>query len=327
MFTKNSRLDQIDMNHKIHIRVPGTSANLGPGFDLLGMALKIYNHFYFTIDPHANYTTLRIDNTPLPFAGKEDLLLCGYEKYFELFLPKIKLIPYNVKMDLNLPFKGGLGSSASALTAGFALGNFLHKKHFSKKMPIPGIDRILYELAMMEGHPDNTTPAMIGGFVFSYFHNGKLIFFKDKFPTAVSLFLFIPQIEVSTNDSRKKLPDKYPVSDIIYNMSRIATWHHFIKTKDFSHLQRAVEDKIHTPYRIKPIPLLGIVGELCNKLGATYSLSGSGPSVLIYTEKKNAKKFLEKFQSELSKRNTQEIAYTIQKIETDNVGVLVKETR
>ncbi|HMV45386.1 MAG TPA: homoserine kinase, partial [Leptospiraceae bacterium] len=105
------------MNHKIYIRVPGTSANLGPGFDLLGMALKIYNEFYFTIDPNSNFTTLRIDNTPLPFSDKEDLLLEGYKKYFDLFLHKQKLIAYNVKMDLNLPFKGGLGSSASALTA------------------------------------------------------------------------------------------------------------------------------------------------------------------------------------------------------------------
>lgn len=315
------------MNHKIYIRVPGTSANLGPGFDLLGMALKIYNEFYFTIDTNSNYTTLRIDNTPLPFAGKEDLLQIGYKKYYELFLPKIIPIPYNVKMDLNLPFKGGLGSSASALTAGFALANFLHKKHFAKKNPVPVLDKILYELAMMEGHPDNTTPAMVGGFVFSYFYNGKIVFFKEKFPNSVSLFLFIPQIEVSTNDSRKKLPDSYSVEDVIFNMSRIATWQHFFKTKEFSLLERAVEDKIHTPYRIKPIPLLQSVGDFCLKSGATFSLSGSGPTILIYVEKKNAKKFLEKFQIELSKKNSSNIAYTIQKMDVDHAGVLIKETK
>ncbi len=292
------------MNHKIYIRVPGTSANLGPGFDLLGMALKIYNEFYFTIDPNSNFTTLRIDNTPLPFSDKEDLLLEGYKKYFDLFLHKQKLIAYNVKMDLNLPFKGGLGSSASALTAGFTLGHYLHKKHFSKKFPVPNLDKILYELALLEGHPDNTTPAMIGGFVFSYFHEGKLISFKEKFPSSISLFLFIPQIEVSTNDSRKKLPDQYPVKDVIFNMSRMASWMQFFQKKDFMLLERAVEDKVHTPYRINSIPLLVNVAELCKKLGAAYSLSGSGPSVLIYIEKKHAKKFLAKFQDELSKKNS-----------------------
>jgi homoserine kinase len=110
-------------------------------------------------------------------------------------------------------------------------------------------------------------------------------------------------------------------------MSRIATWQQFFKKKDFSLLERAVEDKIHTPYRVKHLPLLVAVAELCIKLGATYSLSGSGPSILIYTEKKNAKKFLEKFQIELSKKNSSNIAYTIQKIETDNAGVLIKETK
>lgn len=315
------------MNHKVYIRVPGTSANMGPGFDLLGMALKIYNEFYFTIDAHSNYTTLRVDNTPLPFSGKEDLLREGYNKYFGLFLPKTTPVAYNVKMDLNLPFKGGLGSSASALVAGFALGNFLHKKHFSKKFPVPNLEKILYQLAMIEGHPDNTTPALIGGFVFSYFHEGKLIYFKEKFPNSVSLFLFIPQIEVSTNDSRKKLPEVYPTEDLIFNMSRIATWLQFFKTKEFFHLERAVEDKIHTPYRIKPLPLLESVRDLAKKLGATFTLSGSGPSMLIFSEKKDEKKFLEKFQFELSKKNNSNIAYTIHKIEPDNSGLTLKETK
>lgn len=315
------------MNHKVYIRVPGTSANLGPGFDLLGMGLKIYNEFYFTIDPNANYTTLRIDNTHLPFKPKEDLLLEGYSRYYDLFLPKIKPIPYNVKMDLNLPFKGGLGSSASALVAGFALGNFLHRKHFSKKFQVPSLDKLLYELAMIEGHPDNTTPAMIGGFVFSYFHENKLIYFKEKFPSFVSLFLFIPQIEVSTNDSRKKLPEAYPVENVIFNMSRIATWLQFFKTKDFFHLERAVEDKIHTPYRIKPLPILESVSILSKKFGGAFTLSGSGPSMLIFTEKKFEKKFLEKFQIELSKKNDSNIAYTVHKIEPDNKGLVLKETK
>lgn len=315
------------MNHKVYIRVPGTSANMGPGFDLLGMALKIYNEFYFTIDANSNYTTLRVDNTPLPFTGKEDLLKEGYLKYYQLFLPKVAPIAYNVKMDLNLPFKGGLGSSASALVAGFALGNFLHKKHFAKKYPVPSLDRILYELAMIEGHPDNTTPAMIGGFVFSYFHNGKLIYFKEKFPNIVSLYLFIPQIEVSTNDSRKKLPEKYYTEDLIFNMSRIATWLQFFKTKDFFHLERAVEDKIHTPYRIKPLPLLEAVRDLSKTLGASYTLSGSGPSMLLFAEKKTEKKFLEKFQTQLAQKNKNHVAYTIHKIEPDHIGLITKETR
>ena len=86
------------MNHKVYIRVPGTSANMGPGFDLLGMALKIYNEFYFTIDSSSNYTTLRVDNTLLPFSEKEDLLKEGYTRYYQLFLPKIKPIAYNGKI-------------------------------------------------------------------------------------------------------------------------------------------------------------------------------------------------------------------------------------
>jgi homoserine kinase len=311
------------MKYKISIKVPGTSANLGPGFDLLGLAISIYNEFHFTIDSKSDFTTLRIDNTKLPFSEKEDLLLFGYKKYFEVFLDTNLIIPYNVKMDLSLPFKGGLGSSASALASGFALANYLHKKNYTKNYKLPDLNTFLFELAMMEGHPDNTTPAYLGNFIFSYFSNNTLKVFQSKFPKSIQLFLIIPDIEVSTNESRKKLPSEYTTEDVIFNMARIATWIEFLKSKKYSDLKNALEDKIHTPYRISNHSFLNSVASIVLKSGGAYSLSGSGPSILIYLEKNHTDKFFNRFNKEIEllKKN---ISFSIHKVNVDQKGLILK---
>lgn len=320
MFFKNFRLDQTKMN--ISIRVPATSANLGPGFDLMGLALNIYNHFHFHFHETANFSTLRIDNTKLPFSKKEDLVYFGYQSYYKIFLPTEKIIPYDVKMDLHLPFKGGLGSSASALSAGFALGNFIHKKKFSKKIKTPSLEKILFELAKIEGHPDNSTPAYIGGLIFSYFDKNDLKYFRYKFPSNISMFILIPEIKISTNESRKKLPKEYKTSDVIFNLSRIGTWFEFLNSKKFEDLKLAVEDKIHTPYRMKSVPFLNEIYNLIPKLGAAFSLSGSGPSVLIYIEKKNKKKFFSKLRNSLDNLKTS-IDYVLKEVILEENGIKI----
>ncbi len=311
---------------KVSIRVPATSANLGPGFDLMGMALNIYNLFHFHFHDKACFSTLRIDNTKLPFNEKDDLLLFGYKTYFEKFLPNEKIIPYDVKMDLHLPFKGGLGSSASALTSGFAIGNFIHKKKFSKKIKIPSLEKILYELAMIEGHPDNSTPAYLGGLIFAFFEKNKLRFFNYKFPKNISMFILIPEIEISTNESRKKLPVAYTTSDVIFNMSRIGTWFQFLQSKKFEDLKLAVEDKIHTPYRMNSVSFLKEIYSIIPTLGGAFTLSGSGPSVLIYIEKKNKKKFLQNLNQFLEKlKHTPE--YILQEVFLDEKGIYIFKSK
>nr|WP_244288586.1 homoserine kinase [Leptospira dzoumogneensis] len=291
--------------YKFQIKVPGTSANLGSGFDLLGLAFQIYNEFSFEFGKTSEFTR-KIKGSSAPvFTDDEDLVLQSYKTYFSVFVSSqtkssSSPIPYSVTMELGLPLKGGLGSSASAVVAGFSAARFAQEKYFPDTK-LPSESEFLYQLALLEGHPDNTTPAYLGGFVFSYFAEEKLYYFKRKFPKNVHCFFLIPELEISTNHSRKCLPDTYPVSDIIFNLSRMSTWWEFLESGEPGLLKRALEDKIHTPYRMNSeFPLLPLVQEI-EKSAIGVSLSGSGPAVLVYTRRKDSKRLEKKF-SELTKQ-------------------------
>lgn len=305
------------------IKVPGTSANLGPGFDLLGMALNLYNDFHFSFTEDSNYKITKEDGSPLPFVIKDNLIKLAYKKYGEIYLPNKNLPPFNVRVNLNLPMKGGLGSSASAIIAGFLTAKIFHEREL-KSIPMPEENSILTELAKLEGHPDNTTPALLGGFILSYFTKHGLIYFRKKFPSNVKLFLFIPEIETDTNDSRKKLPEFYSTDDIIFNMSRISTWNEFINNGNYNLLKLCVEDKVHTPYRIDSIPILKEICPILTEREICYTLSGSGPTLLIYVEEQRAKVFIEEFKGLFnSKLQRENINYKFLSIETCEIGTII----
>lgn len=302
---------------KFQIKVPGTSANLGSGFDLLGMAFKIYNEFHFEFGTEKEFSRkVKGLETP-PFEDKDDLVLQSYRNYFSEFLPDTDPIPYRVRMELDLPMKGGLGSSASAVVAGYSAARFVQEKFFPEKK-LPSESEFLYKLALLEGHPDNTTPAYLGGFVFSYFADNRLYYFKRKFPKNVHCFFFLPDFETETNHSRKSLPDTYSVEDMLFNMSRMATWWEFLESGEPGLLRKALEDRIHTPYRMNSeFPLLPLVDRLQKHLIGV-SLSGSGPTVVGYVRRKDSKR-LEKILAAECEAFTREkgIACRVLRLEPD----------
>lgn len=307
------------------IRVPGTSANLGPGFDIMGLAVNVYNQFFFEFSDKSAYKTQLVDGRPVPFEPSDDLVWESYKRYFSIFLPNQEPLPYDLSMDLNLPLKGGLGSSASAVVAGFSAARLAHKK-FYKSDKLPDENLFLYELAEVEGHADNTIPAYMGGLVLAYFIERKrLHFFKKKLPTNVSIFIFIPNIEIETSASRRTLPVSYSTKDVIYNMARVATWFEFLGTKRFSHLRLAVKDKLHTPYRITKHPVLPKLSEFIEKLGGCYSLSGSGPSLLLYCKKSEEEKFHKEVELFLNEHISSELLYSFKKLKVDNKGTIIKK--
>lgn len=309
----------------IIISVPGTSANLGPGFDILGMALKVYNHFAFRFEPRIGYDARYRNGDPLPFSQDEDLVFHSYREYYRIFLPDQEIIPYQCKMELALPMKGGLGSSASAVVAGFVLAREIHKILYPS-VAIPSEGRFLYELAMQEGHPDNTSPAYLGGFILSYFDRvGHLTYFKKKFPQSVGIYAFTPEIEVATSESRKCLPEQFRMEDMIFNMTRIATWIQFFETRKFSDLRIALEDRVHTPYRIPGIAGIEDILPILDKKQLGFCLSGSGPTVLVFTERKKIAQIEKSLFSEIAEvMESKGIRYSLRRMQTDNEGVKIR---
>lgn len=310
---------------KIHIRVPGTSANLGPGFDLMGMALKTYNEFDFIFPKDANFHSTYKNGEALPFSEKDDLVKKAYLSYFNQFLPGTMVPKYNCKMELSLPLRGGLGSSASAIVAGLCLGRAVHKKSDFEKS-VPTEKEFLQFLSEWEGHPDNTLPAYLGGLIFAYSIQGEPIrFFRKKFPASVSLFVLTPEYSISTEESRKTLPANYITNDVIFNLSRIGAWMHFLDKSKFNDLLVALEDKMHTPYRVTKDSPLFKISEFLDKHHLGHCLSGSGPSLLIFMERKNVPRVLPKLEGEIKTlMENLKIPYHFKRVQTDNLGTKIQ---
>ncbi|XDD51972.1 homoserine kinase [Leptospira sp. WS92.C1] len=311
------------------IRVPGTSANLGPGFDLFGLAFKVYNDFQFQFHPGEEFKISVKGKEILPFASDEDLVIFSYRSYFQKFLPEKKPVAYSLIMDLNLPMKGGLGSSASAAVAGVSAARFAHKTFFPQ-ISLPKENEFLYHLAQIEGHPDNTIPAYMGGFVFAYFNENRLEFVKKKFPKRVRCFLIVPSLETSTHQSRKALPSSYSTEDVIFNMSRVVTWMEFLDSGKIELLKLALEDRVHTPYRMHPeFELNPFLAEVSKHL-VGYSLSGSGPSVLLFCERKKSirvEKILREKLTAFAERTHFDCQILALKVEEDGVRESIKEIK
>ncbi|MGV3667875.1 MAG: homoserine kinase [Leptospira bouyouniensis] len=310
---------------KIHIKVPGTSANLGPGFDLMGLALDLHNEFEFQFSKEITETKTELKNgQTLPFSKKEDLVEQSYKSYFAKFAPNITPPPYHCKMTLSLPLKGGLGSSASAIVAGLCLAREVHKRLDVVSLPTEPI--FTQFLAEFEGHPDNTLPAYLGGFVFAYSTFGeKLRFFRKKFPSSVAIFVLTPEFFVSTEESRKTLPKSYVTSDVIFNLSRIGAWMHFLDKRRFGDLLVGLEDKMHTPYRIPSTSPLFPLADTLKQDSIGYCLSGSGPSLLIFLERKTvSSKQKELFETVTKIMGDAGIRFSLRRVKPDGVGVRIQ---
>ena len=274
---------------KISVKVPATTANLGPGFDCLGMALPIYN-------------TITLEETVLPGTGVEinvipedvsidDVSLGHLElnensliyKAVELLYNSIGQTPAELKINVhsNIPIARGLGSSASVIIGGLMAANELLGR--------PADEAALLSIATeVEGHPDNVTPALIGGLVLSSQEEDcSIIYRKLAWPEEWAITVCVPEHELPTEISRSVLPKEVPMEDAVFNSKRMAMFVQAINTKDVDLMKYALQDKLHQPYRMKLVPGLSKLSENLKHEDSVLGcvLSGAGPSVLVISLK------------------------------------------
>ncbi len=253
----------------IQIQVPATSANLGSGFDALGIALSLYNRVWMQESDHleissADHVAVPTDDQNLIYTAACQLYqTCGKS------LSGLKIIQEN-----NIPMASGLGSSSACIVAGLVGANHL--------LGCPLGQQDLIELAAsIEGHPDNTSPALSGGLTVSAMDEGKV--YSVRLPVADTLrfAVFVPPFPLKTELARSVLPESYPRSDVVYNLSRSALMAAALSQGDFKSLRIAVQDRIHQPYRLPLIPGADTVFQVAAQLGAlgTY-ISGAGPTMI-----------------------------------------------
>lgn len=274
---------------KVSVKVPATTANIGPGFDCFGLALQLYN-------------TITIEETIMPKEDIEIVIITHEDKEInEMHLPTdstnviyqaiellygyVGQIPSAMKItiDTEIPIAKGLGSSASVIVGGLMAAN--------KLLGSPAdLDALLSIATEVEGHPDNITAAILGSFVLSSLEDdGSIIYQKLTWPQEWKLTLCIPDYELATNISRSVLPDKVDMQDAVFNARRCAMLVQALHTKNAELMKLAMQDKLHQPYRIRLVPGLDeIIDNLKNIDGVLgTALSGAGPSILVISEGNN----------------------------------------
>ncbi len=258
------------------LRVPASSANLGPGFDALGLALGIYLDCHFEQSDELRISARGRDAQCIS-TGEDNLI-------WQTALAVARdtggnLPPIQLDIDNDIPIGKGLGSSAAALTAGVVIADHLLGLHWK---PL----RILDEAAQIEGHPDNVAACVLGSIVATAMERGGTArAVRLELPARYGVAVVVPDFILPTSEARAVLPDGYSREDTIFNVQRAALLIAALATGTTSAFPAALEDRLHQPYRAKLVPGLEEIVRLRAPGLLGCALSGAGPSVLVFYEK------------------------------------------
>jgi len=266
----------------ITIRVPATSANLGPGFDSLGLALDLWNETIITLA--IEYTVqVNGEGAEKLSLGENNLIIQSAQKLADCVGKRLP--PFHVDCVNQIPLSSGLGSSAAAKLTGLLGANTLMGKPLTH-------DEILNLATEMEGHPDNVAPAMLGGLVVSTMENGKVFAQRIQMDTnsdsPICITVVLPEFHLPTQEARTALPQQVSLKDAIHNISRAVLVTEAFRNGDVDLLGKAMTDTLHQPHRLPLIPGAQAVMDAAIGAGASAAaLSGAGPSVIAFSSKRD----------------------------------------
>jgi homoserine kinase len=280
---------------EIEITVPASVANLGPGFDVLAVAVQLY--LRLKVRPAAGENKLNFR-----FVGQQ---LVG-ENYIERafhFLARQRTHAFpalDIDVYCDIPIRSGLGSSAAATVAGLRLYEAILE-------PIPPRD-LLNAAVALEGHPDNVSAALLGGLTAScQLPDGSTSAVAMRWPAALHLIVATPEVDLSTSAARGVLPERVSRHDAVFNMQRMAHLLYALQSEDFSLLHEALSDRLHQPHRQRLIPGLDQALLLDHPDLLGICLSGAGPSVVAFAVQSFAE--IERLLSAIYERLN--LAYTV----------------
>jgi homoserine kinase len=256
----------------ITVRVPATTANLGPGFDCFGMALTLYGYFTFEELP----TGLQFENVPEEFCNADNLAVQAY--FSALTAMKLQKTGLYLRIESDIPVSRGLGSSASLIAAGIYAANAAHGCPLSDQ-------EMLTLAAKLEGHPDNVAPALFGGLTVSIMEDGRVLTVPCPVSEKIRVCALVPDFELSTHRARAVLPQNVAFGDAVFNVSHAAATLRALETGDCKLLAAALKDRLHQPYRQSLIAEYDDVHTLADACGAAaVCISGAGPTILCLHE-------------------------------------------
>ena len=278
--------------NKVTVRVPATTANLGPGFDAFGCALGLYTDVTFEETDFG----LEITGCPEEFTGPDNLVYESYCAVLNTMSEEVRGV--KIHIDAHIPICRGLGSSAALLVAGAMGANVLR----GNKLSTQGLLNITNA---MEGHPDKLAPAFYGGLTASMVDNGLPVCVNFPLHPDWEFLALVPDFTLSTAKARDALPNVYSRADAVYNIAHGALVLKALELGDEKLLRNAMQDKLHQNYRKKLIPDYEKIDALVRTTGAAFCLSGAGPTLLCITRHKQLEEVLNRKLDAITEKNWQ----------------------
>jgi homoserine kinase len=257
----------------VTVRVPATSANLGPGFDCLGLAISLHNDLLVTTDVPFSISITGEGVERIP-RDRSNLVYRTMERFFAevgVISPR-----YSLNIVNRIPLSGGLGSSSAAVVGGLLAANVIAGAPCT-------VTELLQIATTIEGHPDNVAPALLGGIVIAAMASNKVITMSIPVPAGLRAVVFSPNFVMSTYDARRLLPASVPRADAVFNISRAALMVGALCTGQLQLLKVATEDQLHQPARATLYPALPRLINAAIDAGAHGAfLSGAGSAVMAF---------------------------------------------
>lgn len=297
----------------ITVRVPATSANMGPGFDSLGIALKLYNDFGFR---ELEEDGLKFKGMPEEFCNEKNIIYQAMKHCFDKAGYKIKGLEIS-ELTQDVPVSRGLGSSSTCIVGGLVGANEILGKKFSEEE--------LLEMAVeIEGHPDNVAPALLGGMVVAIVDENKTFYDKVDVKKGIKFVSIIPNFRLSTKKARGVVPQQISLKDGVYNVSRAALMVACFSSGKYDLIKYACKDAFHQNYRAKLIPGFEEVYNKSYELGAFGCyLSGAGPTIMAIINEED-----ERFSNKLGDfLKIKGLEWDILELSIDDAGATIIEGR
>lgn len=270
---------------RLSVRVPATSANLGPGFDCMGLALQLFNQFELTTG-HPFALELEGESASLLPTDRSNVVVETMDRLFDTVGSTKAPRAWQLKMVNRIPVGSGLGSSAAAIVGGLLLANEL--------LALFDPDRALTAQGLLqlataiEGHPDNVTPALQGGACLSCPDGNAMHTFAIPIPTSLHFVVAVPYFALYTEESRKVVPQQLARADVVFNVAQAARLTLALTSGNLSILRHGFGDKLHEPYREPLIIGYAEVKKAALRAGAlAVTLSGAGPSMLGWCDEEH----------------------------------------
>lgn len=271
----------MSMYGRSRVKVPASTANLGPGFDTLGMALSLYEWIEME---EAEETVFHFfgDEMSGVAGDKSNLIYQVAQMVFDeagVSIPELSISVYS-----EIPLTRGLGSSASAIVGGMAAANAM--------IGSPLDNAKLFDMACaLEKHPDNVGASLFGGIITAVWDGVHADYIRIEPPQGLEVLVVIPEFELATTKARGVLPAEITVSDAVYNISRTSLLTAAFATGRLDLISRAMQDRLHQPYRAPLVPgMEKLLAEAPQHGALGIALSGAGPTLLCLVDRNESKK-------------------------------------